>query len=332
MNQDPETVPPAVVSKEEDKDDDNDNQAAVEAALPPEEEPRHDDDNNNNNANRNNNFCRRYCAWRGWCSFPTVPRGAWIAVFSTTLVALILVDAATDVCGFVQGSVYLTTNENTNNSTTTTRVERRHIGINQYEDANGGCVSWRKGTDKDDVYQSDDVMWTVVRYLVGIASVVGLLGLVVLLFASCFAWSTRALQILSHVMQGVWFLYSLSFLALASQTCEASQWEGPVADDFEDCTLDVGAGLMLAGVVLWMPASFGVWYLSYRHHNHHQAQQQQDVATNTDGNESPPDETAARSSPFSMAYAKPWVIVWALLVIASVAINSAVIATRDDFN
>ena len=73
-----------------------------------------------------------YCAaWHGWCSFPQFPWRIWTTVFVTALVALIFADAATDVCGMVQASVYFTD---------TNTTEHRHIGINQYEYADGECL------------------------------------------------------------------------------------------------------------------------------------------------------------------------------------------------
>lgn len=333
MNQDPETLPPAAaVSKEEYKGNNDNHHVAVqvEASLPSigEEPPRHDNDYNDTNENYSN-VCLCYSVWHGLFSFPAVPRGAWIAVFTTALMALILVDAATDVCGFIQGTVYLTTTASNHSIPTTTRVERRHIGLNQYEDANGECTSWRKGTNKDDVYASNDILWTVVRYFVGVAAVVGLIGLIILLAASCFAWSATSLQALSHIMQAVWFLFSLSFLVLATKTCEASAWdERPVlAETFEDCTLDVGAGLMLAGVVLWMPASLGVWYLAYRCQRDSLRQ-----AVDREQQDYTQPEEAGTPTPFNMTYVKPWVNVWVILVVASVAINVGVIANRDNFS
>ena len=348
MNQPPETVPTNKPESGSTRQNCkvNEKEKAPTPENPQEPEQSSDDDNNNPRST----CC---CTWHGWCSFPQFPRRIWRRVFVTTLLALILADAATDVRGFVNGSVYVVntstdTEANSTSSSSVWVVDRRRIGINQYEDDKGKCIPWRKGDEKDNVYDSDDVVWAAVRFFVGIASVVGLLGLLLLLLAPCASFPQRLWKSLPYIFQVVWFFYSLSFLVFATDTCR-STWSEPLLEEqYDDCTLDLGGGLMLSGTVVWMMASAGVQYLaeelnkpsrrSHHENNDNEPQPVDEVEPHEEGGK---EETPARTAPTlenennnniatqnDTNWAKTWFFLWAVLVIASVAINVGVIVTR----
>jgi len=201
----------------------------------------------------------RWC--RGAFSFPQVSRQEWIVTFTTGLVALVLCDAATDVCGFLEASVYFGTGTPHNGTTGGSgrddgipRMERRGIGINVYEDADGECVSWRKGTDRDDVYctgQDEISLWKVVRWMVGIASVSSLLWVITVGLSACCSYHPRVWTVMTVSVHVIWVLYILSFTLFGSHVCRA-----------DDCTVGTGAALMLVGVLVWILASWMVWRLS----------------------------------------------------------------------
>jgi hypothetical protein len=183
-------------------------------------------------------------SWRGCCSFPHGNPLGLILAFVTSLIALILCDAATDVCGFLEASITPVRQDGSPQGRF--GREDRKIGINVYEDSDGECISWRKGDDKDVVYDDSDVIWKYVRTFVGIAAVVSLLLLIALGMAACVDYPLRFYTTTAWLYQVVMLLFILSFLVFASDLCQDS---GP------DCVFHVGAGLMIGGVVFWAAAS-----------------------------------------------------------------------------
>lgn len=272
----------------------------------------------------------------GCWAFPQVSgRCEWLWMFSTAVVALVLCDAATDVCGFVEASVLFCLDDDCGTST----VERRNIGINVYEDVDGECISWRKGTDKDDVYNDDDEMWTVVRFLVGVASVVSLLLVIFLGFAACVSYPRRMWYMAAYLVQCVWFLYSLSFLLFGAEVCQEPDF---VRADYDDCTFDTGAGLMLAGVLVWMPASVFVWRVAFEVHKNESTEshvpndseegrpdpgdrrkESQESLQDVPLEESQPDLTPTDAK---CGNHQGWSFAWLILVVASIVTNAVVIA------
>ena len=253
--------------------------------------------------------------WRGWCSFSQVQsRRLWIALFVSSVIAISLNDAATDVCGFVDASILLRDGT----------VETRGVGINVYEDADGECTSWRKGDDKDIVYNDSDTLWKVVRFFVGIASVVALIGVIILGFATCLAFPLFVWNLLAYVWLIVWFLYSLSFVLFGSDLCT-----GPTKDNYDrDCSIDVGAWLTLAGVIVWIPSSLGVWYLAGKVSPG--ASTEDDSPRPGEEDLSPPSSDQEESRPESRSHRKlflGWAIAAGLLLVASAVTNAVLIAS-----
>ena len=196
--------------------------------------------------------------WRGCCSFPQLGnekhgRRTWIIVFVASIIGLALCDAGTDVCGFIQATVKII------GINTTVVEEIRGVGINVYEDSNGECISWRKGDEKDWIYSdgdgdvnfNGDRLWVVVRYLVGIAAVLSVIGVITFAFAPCVVFPCWIWNTFTFIWMISWFMYSLSFVLFGSDLCLN-----------DECTFDKGAALILAGIVVWIPSSVGVWYLS----------------------------------------------------------------------
>lgn len=260
--------------------------------------------------------------------FPQLSRSEWIVMFVTSLVALILCDAATDVCGFLEASVYL------GRGVACDRVpvaERRDIGINVYEDEDGECVPWRKGTDKDNVYHSGDELWIVVRYLVGIASVFSLLLVIALGFSACISYPRPVWMTMAMVVHLVWLLYSLSFMLFGADVCQ----EPPrLARWYDDCVFGTGAALMLVGVLVWMPASLLVWRLACttpkrtaasrngnnnfeRSNDQETDRNQQDVFVDPSSQDAPEEKDK---------YILGWLLTWAIVVVISIAVNVLVIS------
>ena len=263
--------------------------------------------------------CCGYRYWHGWCSFPQAKRGEWAILFGVSLMALILCDAATDVCGFLVASV-LFEDENL--------VERRHVGINQYEDRDGECTSWRKGDDYEQIYENDDYLWQTVRSFVGVASVVALIVVIMLLCTTCLSFPKRVWKFMACALQLVWLLYSLSFMLFGSKLCRGFE---PTLNgqEYKDCKFDVGAGLTLAGVVMWIPASFGVSYIA-------SSLPKEDEGANSAGtiqdqeqpNTEDPDTPMASQERIYLRENKPltgWAISWGILVVCSIVLNLAVI-------
>mmetsp|Transcript_14657 Transcript_14657/g.35704 ORF Transcript_14657/g.35704 Transcript_14657/m.35704 type:complete len:356 (+) Transcript_14657:1433-2500(+) len=208
-----------------------------------------------NPSNQHNKCCG---CWRGCCSFPQLEnekhgRRIWIIVFVASIIGLALCDAGTDVCGFIQATVKII------DTNTTIVEETRDVGINVYEDTNGECIPWRKGDEKDwiygdgdgDVNANDDTLWVAVRYLVGIAAVVSVIGVIAFAFAPCVVFPRFVWNTFTFIWMLSWFMYSLSFVIFGSDLCMN-----------DECTFDKGAALILVGVVVWIPSSLGVWYLS----------------------------------------------------------------------
>lgn len=225
--------------------------------------------------------CLPCCScWRTFCSFPQLSkskhaRRIWTLVFISTIVAIALCDAGTDVCGFVQATVFSVNakqlmphsddNADNNNQLAPIVEETRGVGINTYEDSDGECISWRKGNDKDWIYSgvdvnidgdnADDILWVVVRYWVGIASVVAVICCVVFAFVPCVVLPLCLWNIFAYSWSISWFLYSLSFIVFGSDLCALDRGGS-------SCTFDIGAALILAGVIVWIPSTLGVWYLT----------------------------------------------------------------------
>jgi hypothetical protein len=232
------------------------------------------EENTNGDPDQSQSITEHQCCgcWHGWCSFPQTKtrryRLIWVMTFLASIVALVLSDAAVDVCGFVDAVIQVPNSTGTiqKDGSTPYFGERRGVGINVYEDNDGECISWRKGEDKDLIYDESNEMWRTVRHIVGVASVIALIGVIVLGFVPCIALSTLVWQTLEIIWLGVWFLYSLSFILFGSDLCTDSN--KPTIDNDEtlvqrDCTFDIGAGLILAGVLVWIPSSYGVWYLAH---------------------------------------------------------------------
>uniref|UniRef100_A0A7S3L7Y6 Uncharacterized protein n=1 Tax=Amphora coffeiformis TaxID=265554 RepID=A0A7S3L7Y6_9STRA len=286
------------------------------------------DDNANHGTNDSSQCLCCRCSF-----FAQVPRREWMAMFFTSLVALILCDAATDVCGFLEATVFLGhAAYHQEGCDSVTGMERRGIGINVYEDEDGECVSWRKGTDKDDVYHERDDMWKAVRYLVGIASVVSLLLVIALGCSACVSYPRsvwRTMAVLTHL---VWVLYSLAFMLFGADVCQEPHYSHA---EYDDCTFDTGAWLMLVGVLVWMPASLLVWRLASslpkRTTAGNDNNQDEEVSANNNHPENPNDQETeddlqdVRAPEEKCRQLIGWVVTWAILLVMSIVVNVLVI-------
>jgi hypothetical protein len=170
-----------------------------------------------------------------------------ILAFVTSVMAFILCDKATDVCGFLIGYIPVADEDDG-----VEQLQRRKIGINVYEDYNGDCVSWRKGQDMDIVFADSDIIWKFVRWFADIATIVTILLIILLAMASCISYPQRWFMVTAWIFQGTTVLYIMSFLAYGSDVCHE-----------QDCWLDVGTSMMIAGVLVWPLAATFTFFLGY---------------------------------------------------------------------